>query len=90
MFKTAEGESKFSEGNTPFQKDIVRMIREIGIFLIASAAVSMLTTLIGSIVISSTYTVFDIQSAVFGIFMLCLSSWFNYGEKLEKDVDGLV
>ena len=30
--KTAQGETKFAEGDTPSQKSIVRMIREMGIF----------------------------------------------------------
>ena len=32
IFKTAEGKTWFSKGATPFQPDIVRMVREIGIF----------------------------------------------------------
>lgn len=34
ILKTAKGKTWFSKGETPFQKDIVRMLREIGIFLL--------------------------------------------------------
>lgn len=34
IIKTCEGKTWFSKGKTPFQKDVVRMVREIGIFSI--------------------------------------------------------
>ena len=35
IFRTAKGKTWFAKGDTPFQKDIVRMVREIGIFYLA-------------------------------------------------------
>ena len=34
IFKTSEGKTKFAEGVTPFQRPVIRMVREIGIFCI--------------------------------------------------------
>ena len=84
ILKTARGKTWFSEGETPFQKDITRMIREIGIFLLLTAAIGFIMSLF-----VSTVTV-QLVYVVIGILMLCLSSFFSYGEQLQKETDGLV
>ena len=84
ILKTAKGKTWFSEGETPFQKDITRMIREIGIFLLLTAAIGLLISFFVSTVN------FSLIYVVIGILMLCLSSFFSYGEQLQKETDGLV
>ena len=85
ILKTARGKTWFSTGETPFQKDITRMIREIGIFL-------LLLTAIGFII--SFFTTFvngiNLLYIVIGVLMLCLSSFFSYGEQLQQENDGLI
>ena len=84
ILKTAKGKTWFSQGETPFQKDITRMIRELGIFLIGLAVIGFIMSLFVSTVS------FELLYVVIGILMLCLSSFFAYGEGLQKENDGLI
>ena len=91
ILKTAKGKTWFSKGDTPFQNDIVRMLREIGIFLIAIPIVSLLSSIIAKVVIGQNVeTSVTLEHIVVGLLMLCLSQFFVYGTKLQEDVDGLV
>ncbi len=94
IFKTANGETKFSQGKTPFQPDIVRMIREIGIFSIAIPIVEIIMSIVGSFVLGPLGAEFDFSvnmvSVFFGLVVLCLSQFFAYGVQLQKETDGLV
>ena len=83
---------KRSENNTPFQKDNVRMMKEIGIFSIAVPVVGFVMSVIARIVIGAEAAEISInQSGIFmGIIVLCLTQFFAYGTELEKDVDGLL
>ena len=84
ILKTAKGKTWFSQGQTPFQKDITRMIREIGIFLFILAATEFILGLfVPGISVNLVYI-------VIGILMLCLSSFFSYGEQLEQENEGLI
>ena len=91
-FKTADGKTKFSEGATPFQQPIVRMIREIGIFCIAIPIVQLVMSIIAALVLG--YDVAETSVNLVGIFVglvvLCLSQFFVYGVELQRDTDGLV
>ena len=84
ILRTAEGRTWFSKGDTPFQADITRMVREIGIFLLALAALELVFSLL------VPFLTFDLVYVVIGILMLCLSSIFRYGEDLQQDRDGLI
>ena len=84
ILKTANGKTPFSKGETPFQNDITRMVREIGIFLIGLFCVQ----LVGSFL--TTFVSTNLLYLMIGILMLCLSSIFGYGEKLENDSEGLI
>ena len=91
-FKTAAGKTKFSEGETPFQPAIIRMVREIGIFCIAIPIVQLIMSIIGTAVIGPD--VFEGSVGLFGIFVglvvLCLAQFFAYGAQLQRDTEGLV
>ena len=83
---------KWSENGTPFQKDNVRMVREIGIFLIAIPILGLiLSTIIRAAVgIDLAETSVELDSFLIGLVVLCLSRIFARGMALESDVDGLL
>lgn len=91
IVKTTDGQTKFSKGNSPFQKDVIRMIREIGIFFIALSAVSIIMSIVATIVLKNDIeTSARLDHVVIGLMMICLSNYFAYGSELQKDVDGLL
>lgn len=92
IIKTSEGKTKFSEGKTPFQKNIVRMMREIGIFFISITVASLVLCTITGIFVGADAVEFtiDLDSLIIGLFVLCLSQFFNQGKQLQEDVDGLL
>lgn len=83
---------KKSENATPFQKDNIRMMKEIGIFSIAVPVVGFVMSIIIRLVIGAESAETSIsQSGIFmGIIVLCLTQYFIHGAELEKDVNGLV
>lgn len=83
---------KKSEGTTPFQKDNIRMLREIGIFAIAVPVVSFIMSVISRLVVGVDVTEasVDLSGLVMGVIVLSLTQFFAYGAQLEKDVDGLL
>lgn len=83
---------KSSENATPFQPDNVRMVREIGIFLIAIPVVGLAASVAARLVlgVDAVESSVDMSSVVVGLVVLCLSHIFARGMELEADVDGLV
>lgn len=82
---------KNSEGSTPFQPDNVRMVREIGWFLMALPAVGLVMSIVARLAVgveaeASVY----MGSWLVGLVVLCLSQVFARGMELESDVDGLL
>ncbi|MDE5946303.1 MAG: hypothetical protein K2G63_03200 [Oscillospiraceae bacterium] len=91
IVKTANGKTNFSKGNSPFQKDIIRMIREIGIFCIAISVIGIIVQTVAGVVLGSDIEVsVRLDRIVIGLMMICLSNYFAYGSELQKDVDGLL
>lgn len=92
IFKTAEGRTKFSEGKTPFQPNNIRMVKEIGYFLIAIPAVELIMSIIANIVLGSAMVVGSVSlGTVFvALVVIALSQYFAYGMELEEDVEGLL
>lgn len=92
ILRTTQGETRFSEGRTPFQKDNVRMVREIGIFFLAIVVVELVMSIIAVCVVGPEVAEVSVgmESLVVGILMLCLSQVFALGMEMQKDVDGLV
>lgn len=89
ILRTADGKTWFTKGNTPFQKNIVRMLREIGIFFIIIAVMGSISSIVVSALGGETNGV-NYMSAFIGLVFICISQFFNYGTSLEKDLDGLV
>lgn len=81
-----------SENATPFQKDNVRMVREIGIFSIAIPAVGLIMSIIIRLVVGvgAVETSVNLIGFIMGLIVLSLTQVFAYGANLEKDVDGLL
>ena len=92
IIKTCEGSTWFSKGKTPFQKDVVRMVREIGIFSIMIPIIGFLMSLIARLVLGVELCETSVQvvGIVMGLAMICFSQIFSYGVKLEEEVEGLV
>lgn len=83
---------KKSENTTPFQKDNVRMVREIGIFSIAIPVIALIMSIIIRLVVGveAIETSVNLDGFVMGLIILSLTQVFAYGADLEKDVDGLL
>ena len=83
---------KKSENATPFQKENVRMMREIGIFSIAVPVVGFIMSVIIRLVtgVETAELSIDMSGIFMGIIVLCLTQFFAHGAELEKDVDGLL
>ena len=91
IFKTSEGKTSFSKGQTPFQPDNIRMVREIGIFLIAIPVVGLIMDIIAHIALGPEIECsMDLHFIIVGLVAICLSRFFTYGMELQEDVDGLV
>ena len=70
----------------------VRMVREIGIFLIAIPAVQLVMSIVARIALGPDTVESGLNMAgVFtGLVVLALSQYFAYGTQLQSDVDGLL
>ena len=74
IFQTTEGKTWFSKGETPFQADNVRMVREIGIFAIAIPFVELISGFAYAALAQSTFHgSLNLTSLIFGLVILCLS-----------------
>lgn len=83
---------KRSVNTTPFQKDNIRMMREIGIFSIAVPVIGIFMSFIFRLVVGvdAVENSMDMNGIFMGIVVLCLTQFFVHGAELEKDVDGLL
>lgn len=86
------GLTKFSQGKTPFQKDNVRMLREMGFFLLAVLVVELVAEVAAVLALGpeQVESSVGLNSFAVGILMLCLSQAFAQGVQIQRDVDGLV
>lgn len=83
---------KRSESGSPFQKNNIRMVREIGIFSIAMPVIGLISSIIIPIATGSHdfEMMVRLDGFVTGIVVLSLTQFFVYGAQLERDVDGLL
>ena len=83
---------KKSENSTPFQKDNIRLMKEIGIFAIAVPVVGLIMSVIVRLItgVETAEISIDMGGIFMGIIVLCLTQYFVHGSKLEEDVDGLL
>ena len=92
ILRTTQGKTKFSKGKTPFQKDNVRMLREIGFFFMGMSVVRFVMSAAAVMAIGLDKAEISANAGDFiiGLLMLCLAQCFAQGEKMQQDVDGLV
>lgn len=90
--KTVSGTNPHTRRTTPFQYDVIRMLREIGIFFLSVSAVGLVFSTAARLILGPEIAEISIHldSLIMGLFVLCLTQAFSYGMKLESDVDGLV
>lgn len=94
ILRTITGKYKHAESTSPFQLDVVRRVREMGIFAIAIPVVSLILSIIFTTISNlnglelESFISFD--GIIIGLICLCLTQIFSYGTKLEEDVEGLV
>ena len=83
---------KNSENTTPFQRDNIRMMWEIGIFSIAVPVIGFIMSVIVRLAtgVETAEIRIDLGGVFMGIIVLCLTKFFVHGVELEKDVDGLL
>lgn len=92
IFQTSRGKTWFAKGSTPFQGDVTRMVREMGIFYIGIPVVGLLMSFLCRLLLGpeGAEVSVDVQGFVTGVLLLCLSQVFAYGTRLQNDVDGLL
>lgn len=92
ILRTAKGQTWFSKGCTPFQPDIIRMLREIGIFSISVPLIGLGTSVLIRLIagVDSVETSVNLSGFAMGLLVLCLTQFFTYGATLEQEVDGLL
>lgn len=75
-----------------FQPDVVRMVREIGIFYLSVPAAGLAAINLARLVLGVERCEASLQlGGIFtGLVVLCLSQVFAYGVRLQSDVDGLI
>lgn len=83
---------KKSENDTPFQSDNIRMLREIGIFVIGIPVIGLVMSIVCRLVlgVDAVETSVNMYGFFMGIIVLCLTQFFVHGVELENDVDGLL
>lgn len=80
----------FSQANSPFQLDIIRMVREIGIFSISIPAVSFVVSFIVKFMNPALETSVSLSGVFFGLAILFLSKIFSYGYDMQKEMENIV
>lgn len=78
--------------NSPFSKDNVRRVREIGIFAIAIPVVGQIMQIAAFIVLGAENVEISLalDGYMMGLLALVLTQIFAYGARLEADVEGLL
>lgn len=91
VFRNAWLILKKSRSSTPFQKDNVRMLREIGIFAASAPLVGIgMAVVIRLAAGEGVETSVRFDTMALGLLVFALSNIFTYGMELQKDVDGLL
>ncbi len=88
------GRHKTIQNTSPFQDEVVKRVKKIGILSIATPIWGFIVTTIIYIVSLINGNPVDvsvsIDGVIIGLVCLCLTQIFSYGANLEKEVDGLL
>lgn len=79
-----------SSENSPFQPDVIRMVREIGYFAIGIPLVTMIGQWLVSIPFRESSMSVSFSTIALALVVLTLSQIFSYGAGLQREVDDLV
>jgi len=91
VFRNVHLVLKNVENATPFQKDNIRMVREIGIFSISVPVFGMFMSFIMRLAAGPDIEAsMRINGLMMGLVVLCLTQVFAHGTELEQEVDGLL
>lgn len=92
IVKISQGKTKYTEGETPFQKGIILRLKKIGILLISAELLHFVTGLVIRFLLGmeGAEPGFDMGTLLVGAIAFCLAQCFSYGEEMQKDVEGLV
>ena len=79
-------------GVSPFNQKTVRLIREIGIFIISLEIVNLNISIILRMIVGPDFVEASVglMGIMIGIVILCLSGIFSYGVSLQTEVDELL
>ena len=78
------------EHKARFGKDVPSMLKTAGILLVIVSLVCLATSIICSMITSGTKICINEITFTIGLFMICLSKFFDYGSKLEQDAEELI
>lgn len=80
------------KGTSPFRKENIRLMREIGIFAIAVPVVGFLMSIVVRLVmgVEAAEVSVDMGGIFMGIIILSLTQFFIRGAELEEDAEGLL
>lgn len=83
---------KKSKDSTPFCRENVRMLKEIGIFSMAVPVLGLIMSVVTTLIcgVDKVEISIDMTGFVMGILVFCLMQFFAHGAELEEEVDGLV
>lgn len=73
-----------------FCKDNLRMIKEIGIFAIASPVVSLIFSILARVILGHAEIAVSLNGFIIGLVVLFLTQFFAKGAELETEVEGLI
>lgn len=92
IVKTTKGETWFAQGSTPFQPNVIRMLREIGIFSIAVPVLNLILNIVLQAILGPEVIVIGVNllGILLGLLVLWLTQAFTYGAQLEQDAEGLI
>lgn len=89
--RSLAAQPEFSETNTPFTPDNVRMVREIGLFCVSISLWGLVATwVVFGVSGGAVETSWSQMGLLLGLVVLWLSTMFAYGHRLQDDVEGLV
>lgn len=77
--------------DSPFHKDNIKMLKQVGIFSMTVPVVELVMSIISHLVkIGGAVISVNMEGFCIGIIVLALTQFFIHGAKLEDDVEGLV
>lgn len=91
IFRIARNGGGKKDGESFFSADVIRMVREIGLFCIAVPAAGLAASVAGHLVLGGACEAsVQMHGIALGFVVLCLSQFFSYGMELEREMEGLV